>query len=777
MLHRSRNAHLENLARRLHAASSWQVKPLTTIVCLLSFFLCVWGAAALGVCRQGLSNEDPLDTSSVGRSTDPDVNAIKFELDIQPILTARGCNSGPCHGKARGQNGFALSLLGFDADMDFHAIVKDGRGRRLFPSSPEQSLFLLKGAGQVPHGGGVRIDPGSDEYQAILDWVREGAPRTTSQDPVLTEIAITPSPHPMKPMSTEQLVVTATYSDRSTRVVTHTSAFQSNEPAVASVSSDGTVSAGSLPGEATIMARYMGRIATWNCMIPREDPIANETYAQLPRKNFVDDLVYEKLEQLRVFPSAPCSDEKFLRRIYLDVIGRLPSPAEVRVFLSSSDPEKRSKEIDLLLDRPEYADFWANKWADLLRPNPYRVGIKATLSLDGFLRQAFRENWPYDRFVRELLTAKGSTWTNGAVTIYRDRREPDEILSMVSQLFVGVRLDCAKCHQHPFEVYGQEDFYSLAAFFGRVGYKGTGLSPPISGGEEMVFVKSDGAVRHPLTQKVLSPKPLQGSPIDVRPSADPRVAFVDWLTQSDNPYFAQVAVNRIWAEVFGVGLVDPVDDIRATNPPSNPKLLAALAEHFRQVGFDQKRLLKTMLESNVYAMDSKPNSTNAADNRNFSRHYRRRMRAEVIVDAVCDVTGVDENYHGMPPGTRAVQLWTHRLESEFLDAFGRPDANQDPPCERMADSTVVQVLHLMNAPSIHQKITQDNSRCHHLADETIPLATAIEELYLSCFGRYPTEAEKIDLVAEFSKPDVQRRHLLEDILWSLLNSPEFVIHD
>ncbi len=721
MLHRSRNAHILSIKRPRKSSHLDLFRSLALLLSLMSISL---GTPANGFAL--IVAEDSTETTAEKEPRGADAVSIKFELDVQPILTARGCNSGPCHGKARGQNGFALSLLGFDADMDFHAIVKDGRGRRLFPGSPEQSLFLLKGAGQVPHGGGIRIDPNSEEYQVVLDWIRSGTQRTNPDDPVLIDIAITPSPHPMKPLSTEQLVVTATYSDQSTRNVTDTSAFQSNEPAVAAVSPQGVVTAGSLPGEATIMARYMGRIATWNCMIPRDDPISIESYAQLPRKNFIDDLVYEKLEQLKVMPSDPCSDEKFLRRVHLDVIGRLPSPEEVRSFLSSTDPEKRSKLIDHLLERPEYADFWANKWADLLRPNPYRVGIKATLSLDGFLREAFRQNWPYDRFVRELLTAQGSTWTNGAVTIFRDRREPDEILSMVSQLFVGVRLDCAKCHQHPFEVYGQEDFYSLAAFFGRVGYKGTGLSPPISGGEEMILVKSDGEVRHPLTQKVLPPKPLKGSPIDVKPSEDPRLAFVDWLTQSDNPYFAHVAVNRIWAEIFGVGLVDPVDDIRATNPASNPKLLATLAEHFRQVGFDQKRLLKTMLESNAYAMDSKPNATNASDNRNFSRHYRRRMRAEVIVDAVCDVTGVDEVYHGMPPGTRAVQLWTHRLESEFLDAFGRPDANQDPPCERMVDSTVVQVLHLMNAPNIQHKITQDNSRCHKLSDESIPISTAIE---------------------------------------------------
>jgi hypothetical protein len=702
---------------------------------------------------------------------------VKFELDIQPILTARGCNSGPCHGKSRGQNGFALSLLGFDSDMDFHSIVTDARGRRVQPASAADSLLIQKATAQLPHGGGKKLDVDSADYLTLLVWIQSGFPRIDASDPVLTQVAISPDPKPLAPGEELHLRVTATYSDGSTRDVTSTSAYQSNEPAVLAVKADGKVIAGSLPGEATIMARYMGNIATWSSAIPRPDPVDPKVYADLPRNNFIDDLVYQRLAQLNIVPSSPASDSQFLRRAFIDVIGRQPTSDETRSFLQDPNPDKRTVLIDALLDRPEYADNWANKWADLLRPNPYRVGIKAVLSLDMWIRDAFRQNIPYDQFVRGILTARGSNWKNGAVTIFRDRREPDEIVTMVSQLFLGIRLDCAKCHQHPFEVYGQEDFYSLAAFFSRVGYKGTGLSPPISGGEEAVLVKPSGQVKHPLTGKPLTPKTLRGAHVEIAQGEDPREKLVDWMVSDSNPTFAQVAVNRIWAELFGVGIVDPVDDLRATNPPSNPKLLDQLASHFRTIGFNQKELLRTILTSHVYSLSSEPNQTNRGDHRNFSRHYRQRLRAEVLADAICDITETTQTYAGSPAGTRAMQLWTVRTESELLDAFGRPDPNQDPPCERIPESTVVQALHLMNAPAIAAKISDENGRVKRLATSDWSPNQVVEDLYLATFSRFPDPQELSDLVNEFGKPNNDRRQLVEDLLWSMLNSPEFTHKD
>lgn len=703
--------------------------------------------------------------------------AFKFELDIQPILTARGCNSGPCHGKARGQNGFALSLLAFDPDFDYPALVSEARGRRIFPGAPEQSLLLQKATGQLPHGGGVRIEPGDADYEKIVRWIEGGAPRVDPTDPELTRVTILPEPHSLAPGQSEQLQVIAHYSDGTTRDVTRTCAYLSNEPGIVSVTPQGLLKASELPGEATIMARYMGVIATWSTAIPRAGTVTEEQYAALPRNNFIDDLVYQKLESLNILPSESCSDATFLRRAMLDTIGRLPSVAEAREFLDDSLPNKRERLIDALLEREEYGDYWANKWADLLRPNPYRVGIKATLSLDGWLREQFRANVPYDQFVRKLLTAQGSTWRNGAVTLFRDRRGPEELTTIVSQLFLGVRLECAKCHQHPFEVYSQADFYSFGAYFANVGYKGTGLSPPISGGEEMVLVSQKGEVRHPLTKAVLPPKPLLGDVAKIEQGADPRVALVDWMTAPENPYFAKVAANRIWNELFGKGLVDPVDDLRATNPASNPELLDGLAAEFRRLGFDQKKFIKTIMLSHVYSLSSLPNETNAADLRNFSRHYRQRMRAEVLADALADISEVPDRFDGAPPGARAMQLWTFRAKSDLLDAFGRPDPNQDPPCERLPDASMVQALHLMNAGQLQSKLTSDEGRVARLAASSMTLEQIVEELYLACYSRRPTPDEMQALLNSTAQPTPARRQWIEDVLWSLINSPEFFYQD
>ena len=710
--------------------------------------------------------------------TNPASNpALKFELDIQPILTARGCNSGPCHGKARGQNGFALSLLGFDANMDYEAIVKNSRGRRLSIASPQESLLLNKAIGKEPHGGGIRFSESDEDYSLLLNWIKGGVARTNDTDPKLMSIEISPEQHSMVAEQQEMLTVTAKYNDGSTRNVTQMCAYQSNESAIVSIAPNGRLQAGALPGEATIMARYMGKISTWSTAVPRPVPVPSEQYQSLAINNFIDDLVYRKLATLNILPSQSCSEPQFLRRLYLDAIGRLPRPEEVLAYHQDNDPDKRSRWIKSVLDQPEYADFWANKWADLLRPNPYRVGIKATYSLDAWLRDAFRKNLPYDQFIRQIVTAQGSTWRNGAVTIFRDRREPEEITTMVSQLFLGVRLECAKCHQHPFEVYSQADFYGMAAYFARVGHKGTGLSPPISGGEEIVFAKAKGEVKHPLTNEVLPPKPLTGSSQESSSGQDPRVNLADWMLSVDNPTFAKVAVNRIWSEVMGVGIVDPVDDMRATNPPSNAPLLSALANHFREVGFDHKKLLHAIFMSQVYALSSQPNETNASDSRNFSRHYRRRLKAEVLSDAISDITLQSEDFDGMPKGTRATQLWTFRTNSELLDAFARPDPNQDPPCERAVGTSMTQTLHLMNASHIQKRIAADGGRCEQLAKSDKGAGAIVSELYLAIFNRQPDEDERSSLEAEFAKPGADRRRLVEDIMWSMLNSPEFLYLD
>jgi hypothetical protein len=702
---------------------------------------------------------------------------VTFERDVIPILTRAGCNAGACHGKARGQNGFALSLLSYDADFDYHAIANEARGRRVFAAAPEYSLLLRKASARLSHGGGKRLEVGSAGYEVVRHWIADGLPRTPKTAPTLARITVEPAERVLAPNGGQQLVVKSHFSDGSAEDVTHLTTYQSNEAAIAAVSPDGLIKAGPLPGEAAVMARFREQFAVCNVSIPLAGEVPADLYARLPRADFIDGHVWDKLRKLGITPSAPAGDATFLRRAFLDAIGRLPTPAEVRAFLADPSADKRARVVDRLLERPEYADYWANKWADLLRPNPYRVGIKAVYNLDAWLRDAFRKNKPYDQFVRELLTAKGSTFRDGAVVVFRDRREPDEITTLVSQLFLGVRLECARCHHHPFEVWGQDDFYSLAAYFAGIGRKGVGLSPPISGGEEFLIAGKRGEVRHPVSGKVLAPRPLGGAPATIDEDRDPREALAEWLTADDNPYFARVIVNRVWADLMGRGLVDPVDDLRATNPPSNAPLLDALAAEFRRQHYDLKRLLRTIMASHVYGLSSVPNARNLADTRNYSRHYRQRLRAEVLLDAVCDITQVPETFAAAPPGTRAMQLWTVRTQSVFLDSFGRPDPNQDPPCERTSDTTVVQALHLMNAPNLHRKVTADTGRAALLAKSASTPGEIVEELYLLVYSRLPTTEERADCVKLFKGEGGTRRQVTEDLLWALLNTPEFIFKD
>lgn len=718
-----------------------------------------------------------LPAQPVRAETVTDGRPINFELDVIPILTRAGCNAGACHGKARGQNGFQLSLLGFDADFDYAALTKEARGRRIFPGAPEQSLLLRKPTGQMAHGGGKRLEPNSAYYDVLRRWIADGAPRKIPNSPTLERISITPPEQILANDGEQQLTVTAYYSDGSVRDVTPLATFQSSESVIANVNPDGKIKAGPLPGEAAIMTRFMQKFAVCNITIPLPGHVPPAFYAALPRASFIDGLVWDKLQRLGITPSEPCSDATFLRRAFLDVIGRLPTPSETRVYLDDPAKDKRARLVDHLLDRPEYADYWANKWADLLRPNPYRVGIKAVFNLDTWLRDAFRSNKPYNQFVREIVTAQGSTFRQGAAVVFRDRREPEEITPMISQLFLGIRLECAKCHHHPFEVYSQDDFYSFAAHFARIGRKGTGLSPPISGSEEIVYAATSGTVKHPVTGEVLPPRPLFGKEAPIEGETDPRQVLADWIVSDSNPYFARVIVNRIWADLMGRGLVDPVDDLRATNPPSNAALLDALADNFRKQGYDLKKLLRTIMTSQVYGLSSAPTERNLADTRNYARHYRQRLRAEVLLDAICDITQVPETFAAMPVGSRATELWTVRAQSVFLDSFGRPDPNQDPPCERTSDTSVVQALHLMNAPNLHRKVTADSGRAATFAGSKKSNSDLVEELYLLAYSRPPSD-EELSIALKLFKPDgSNRRQATEDLLWALLNTPEFVFKD
>ncbi|HKQ40694.1 MAG TPA: DUF1549 and DUF1553 domain-containing protein, partial [Verrucomicrobiae bacterium] len=573
----------------------------------------------------------------------------------------------------------------------------------------------------------------------------------------------------------QPLLVRARYSDGSVRDVTRLASFDSNDKELAKVDDTGVVTVGSLSGQAVVVARYMGFVADSHVIVPSERVLPPSHFARLPRNNFIDDLAYKHFQSLGLFPSQLCSDADFLRRAELDAVGRLPSADEVREFLADASPEKRRAAIDRVLDDSAYADYWANKWADLLRPNPDRVGVKSIFVLDEWLRASFRENKPYDQFVREILVAEGSNHRDGPAVVYRDRREPPELTTMFSQLFLGTRLECAKCHHHPNEKWSQDDFYQFAAFFDPVKRKGAGLSPPISAGRETFYFAAGGGggVKHPVTQQIMSPRPPDGKPLNIPEKSDPRRALADWLMSPENPFFARAAVNRVWANFFGRGLVEPVDDFRISNPCVNEPLLDALARDFAEHKYDLKHLMRTIMQSRLYQLSSTPNTSNLGDTKNFSRGYRRRLPAEVLLDAVDDATSVPSSFQAMAPATRAIQAWSYKIDSHFMDAFGRPNSSSDCPCERDTHMSVVQSLHLMNSKDLQAKLSNPKGRARKLAESSKSVSEIIDELYMATLSR-PPSPDEIQLASEAFKEN--RQTGCEDLLWALLNSPEFVFN-
>jgi len=699
-----------------------------------------------------------------------------FVRDVLPAMAKAGCMAGSCHAKAEGQNGFKLSVFSYDPAADFAEIVKEGRGRRVFPAAPEESLLLLKPTMAVDHGGGQRIEPGSDTYNVIREWIRTGMAYQHTNEPTLVRISVEPRERAYRKNAKQPLRITAHYSDASTRDVTRLADYISNDKEIAQVDESGLVRVGTLPGQSVVVARYMGFVDAAHITIPADRTLPASRYAKLPKNNFIDEIAYAHFQKLGLFPSDLCSDSEFLRRSSLDAIGLLPSADEARAFLADTNANKRQLWIEHLLQHPAFGDNWANKWADLLRPNPDRVGVKSVYTLDQWLRESFRANKPYDQFVRELLTAEGSNHRYGPAVVYRDRREPPELTTMFSQLFLGTRMECAKCHHHPNEKWSQDDFYQFAAFFGPLKHKGAGLSPPISAGTETFYFGGDGSVKHPVTDQVMHPRPPDGPPLDIATNSDPRRALADWLISPDNPFFAKAAVNRVWAVFFGRGFVEPVDDFRSSNPVSNEPLLNALAKHFAEGGYDLKRLMRTIMSSRLYQLSSAPNQFNLKDTKHFSRSWRRRLPAEVLLDAVADVTGVPEEFEGCPPGTRALQTWTYKIDSHFMDAFGRPNSSSDCPCERDARTSVVQSLHMMNSRALQAKLAHAQGRAKKLVESKMSTEQIVTELYLTAFSRVPTSDELAKATAAYDHDNASRQTATEDVLWALLNSPEFVFN-
>ncbi len=726
----------------------------------------------------GRTAEVPVEVSSAASEVASAVPSapLSFTKDVLPALSKAGCNAGACHAKPEGQNGFRLSVFSYDPKSDYQEIVQEGRGRRVFPAAPDESLVLKKPTGGIPHEGGVRIQPGSATHQLLVRWIRQGMPFSLTNETSLTGIEIFPKERRYKKGAMQRVVVQARYSDGSRRDVSRLATFASSDREVVKVEDQPQMQIGTLTGQGVVVARYMGFVADSQVLIPAEQLLEESLYSDLPRRNFIDDLALAQFQELGLLPSERCTDSEFLRRATLDLLGLLPSADEAREFASDPSQDKRDRLIVRLLEHKAYGDYWANKWNDLLRPNPDRVGVKSIFTLDQWLRQSFRENKPYDQFVREILTAEGMNHREGPAVIYRDRREPADLTTMFSQLFLGTRLECARCHHHPNEKWGQEDFYQFAAYFGPLKQKGAGLSPPISAGMETFYHAPGGEVRHPVSGAVMVPKAPDGPTTPAEPGRDPRIGLATWLTAPENPFFARAAVNRVWACFFGRGLVEPVDDFRISNPCVNPALLSALAEDFSRNGYNLKHLIRRIMESRLYQLSSTPNASNLGDTRNFSRSYRRRLPAEALLDAVSDITGVPESFAAMPVGTRAIETWSYKIDSQFMDAFGRPNSSSDCPCERDTRSSVVQTLHLMHSKGLQSKLSHPNGRVRELASGRHTPEEIITELYLLAYARRPSSSETARALQTFEKPEANRQNATEDVLWALLNSAEFVFN-
>jgi hypothetical protein len=702
---------------------------------------------------------------------------VNFANQVVPVFTKLGCNAGGCHGKASGQNGFRLSLLGFEPAFDYETLVKEGRGRRVFPAAPDASLLLLKATAKVPHGGGKRLDPGSHDYRVIRRWIAVGMPVGGPTDPKVERISIYPSARVLPRGSAQQVVVTAHYTGGRTEDVTRQAQYQSNETEVAAVAAGGEVQTRRLAGQAAIMARYQGQVAVFRATVPTGTPVPDTLDGTA--KNAIDAAVREQWKALGIVPSPPCTDAEFIRRASLDITGTLPAPGEVKSFVADRDPDKRVKLIDRLLARPEYAAFFAIKWADILRnKREGRAEIQfATFNFHDWIRGSLARNMPYDQFVRAILAASGTPETAPPVQWYRKLRTPDAFVDDTAQVFLGMRLQCAKCHHHPFEQWSQHDYYGFAAFFARVGRKPDPQAQRNGRDAEVIYTQRSGTISHPKTGETMTPRGLGGNLVQVSAGEDPRHKLVDWMKEPTNAFFAKALVNRYWAHFFGRGIVEPIDDMRLTNPPSNPELLDALSESFRKSGYDLKGLVRTICTTRVYGLASVPNESNAKDRQSFARHYPRRMGAEVLLDAIGQVSGVPTAFDGLPAGTRAIELPDESVGSTFLDAFGRPKRDTSCECERVTDASLSQSLMLLNSADVQSKLSAQGSRAEQLAKDPRPEAHKVDELFWLAFARSASEKEAKSALAHLAKHAANKRSAWEDIIWALVNAKEFQFID
>lgn len=714
--------------------------------------------------------------------TETGPHPVSFVNDVVPVLTKAGCNAGTCHAKAGGgQNGFQLSLLGFEPAEDYESIVREGRGRRLFPAAPDESLLLRKASAETPHGGGARLSRDSESYELVRRWIEQGAPYRVQAEPNLLAIEVQPDRGVIAMGGQQQLRAIANFSDGSTRDVTSFALFESNSEAMAEVTAEGLVKIHDIPGRVAVMLRYQDKSAVFTAAVPLGAPVG-----ELPEpKNFIDELVFNNLREIGIAPSPVCDDATFLRRASLDIAGRLPTVEEAEEFLESVEPDKRDQLIERLLRSPGYADFFANKWTSLLKNRRDDASdITSNFAFHAWIRDSLLQNVSYDQLVRELLAATGTVVANPPVAWYKRVKDPKEQLEDVAQLFLGVRLQCAQCHHHPFERWSQDDYYSLSAFFSQVGRKPTGTR-----GEDMIFHERGLATaKNVKTGIELKPAAFGDDVGNIPADQDPRLHLANWISAPDNPFFAKALVNRYWKHFFKRGLIEPEDDIRDTNPPSNPELLAALEDHFVRSGYDLKELVRVIAQSRSYQLSALPNEHNLVDEQNYSRYYPRRLQAEVLLDSVDDLTGATTSFANLPPGTRAIALPDNSYNnSAFLRVFGRPDNTSVCECERVQSSSLAQSLHLINSAEIKAKLGAAQGRAAELAKSEVPPEEQVRKLYLVAFSRAPNP-EELQAAIEFlnqapvdadGKPLAAAqaaRQNLEDLIWAIMNTKEFLFN-
>lgn len=698
---------------------------------------------------------------------------VSFNNDVIAALNVGGCNSGACHGTPSGKGGFRLSLRGFDPGPDYQQLTREVLARRTDRQSPDASLILLKGLGKVPHEGGARFQPSSVPAQLIRKWLAEGLRADDAKLPEVKSIDVLPGSRVLvAPGRFQQLAVLATFTDGSVRDVTRLSVFSSSDTSVADVNATGLVEFKGA-GEVAVLVRYLLELHT--VRLTYLEPRAGFVWKAPPEVNYVDKHVFAKLKMLSIPPSDLCTDSEFIRRAYLDVIGVLPTAAEVRSFLGDAAADKRAKLIDRLLDRPEFADFWTLKWSDVFRSSRKTIQVKGTHVFQAWLRKHIASDSGFDKVVQDLITANGSTYANPPANYYRIARDAQNLAETTAQLFFGIRMQCAKCHNHPFERWTQDDYYSMSAWFARVKQKRDPREggPPNQPTAEVIFSDRAGEVSQPRTGKVMAPKFLGGVIPKIEGRTDRREVLAKWMTSTDNPFFAKNVVNRVWFHLMGKGIVDPVDDFRDSNPSANDELLDALAKDFAANKFKFKHLIKTILLSRTYQLSSQANDLNKDDSKYFSHAVTKLLPAEPLLDAICQAVDVPEKFAGMPAGTRAVQLPDGDANHPFLKTFGQPARELACECERESDSNLAQALQLINGPTVNDKLRNANNRVGKLLTKKLSDSVVVEELYLSTLSR-PPSAEDLKVALDYLKEAKDKRKAWEDIHWALLNSKEFL---